>query len=340
MAPMAPLNASKTAIDPQEKEEKTPCSRSFTSLPVDVLLRVFQWTDSSLPRMKLVCRHFYNIIKEHSQALPMIAIERLSINGFKPQHGLPPNMLYFWIEKVTQDRRFLKKTFLSGHALIVDGQANSDRPKLSELLRHIKITRLLHFHQMALNESLLTELTQPWIDLSDVFMLDFYFVERDATVENGLRQLLAKVNPNILNFAANCRTTPELVADYFPEHISHPSLPIDPVELTDAHLIWLINQRDYTLKNLTMLSDSTSISIHGIIDFIHCWLRKNPDGFEKMTKLCFGKIASSRQEIHDATDCQHMIDTDLSDEHAAELVSANLRDPTRLLHIVCRYQNV
>lgn len=142
MAPMAPLNASKTAIHPQEKDEKAPYSRTFTSLPVDLLLRVFQWTDNSLPRLKLVCRHFYDIIKEHSQALPMIAIERLSINGFKPQHGLPPNMLYFWIEKASRDRRSPKKTYMAGHALIVDGQANSGRPKLSELLRHIKITRV------------------------------------------------------------------------------------------------------------------------------------------------------------------------------------------------------
>lgn len=129
--------------------------------------------------------------------------------------------------------------------------------------------QLLHFHQMVLSEFLLAELTQPWIDLSEVFMLDFYFVDRDVSVENGLRQLFAKVNQNVLHFAANCRITPELVADYYPECFTNPSLPIGALELTDAHLIWFSNLRDYKLNNLTMLSDCTAITIHGIIKFIH-----------------------------------------------------------------------
>lgn len=142
MAPMAPLNISKAMMQSEAKGEKVASPRSITSLPVDLLLRVFQRTGRSLPRLKLVCRHFCVVIKEHSQVLPMIDIERLSVNGFKPQHGLPPNTLYFWTERTTRDRRNVKKTYLNGHALIVDGQTPSDRPKLSELLRHIKITKV------------------------------------------------------------------------------------------------------------------------------------------------------------------------------------------------------
>lgn len=68
-------------------------------------------------------------------------------------------------------------------------------------------------------------------------------------------------------------------------------------------------------------------------------MQKNPEGFEKVTKMSLGKIASSREEIREATDRQYLIDTDLSAENEAELVVANLFDQTRLLHVVCRYRS-